>query len=256
MPKSSIHLRPAKLFAMIHNIRGAYVSYLVDISEHNEYDKDFESVLERYNLLKNEAESNYYNRTKQHIQTAKNKYMWEAVVNIKTNHSMGDIQRLAKELEKKYGWKTLQIAIHKDEGHVDKVKGEIILNNHAHILFFMLSNDGIYLMKKRENGRKKMSELQTFVAKVLGMERGVSKLISKKVRLDHRQYRQVAEEKEALENNLTQTNSKVHTLEEQLLKEQNEKMRLFNEHKELLQQFEILKNEQTVSVEISSYLNM
>jgi len=118
MPKSSIHLQPAKLFAMIHNIRGAYVSYLVDISENNEYDKDFESVLERYNLLKNEAERNYYNRTKQHIQTAKNKYMWEAVVNIKTNHSMGDIQRLAKELEKKYGWKTLQIGRNEKNGRL------------------------------------------------------------------------------------------------------------------------------------------
>ena len=100
MPKSSIHLQLAKSFAMRHNLRGAYVSYLVDISDNNEYDKDIEAVFEHYILLKNEAERNYYNRTKQHVQTDKNKYVWEAVVNIKTNHTLGDIQRLAKELEK------------------------------------------------------------------------------------------------------------------------------------------------------------
>ena len=176
--------------APTHNLRKALVTYTIDDHRRNISDRSYEEAIDLFHRLLEEAVSNYYNRTQQKIQTDEKKYIWEAVVNVNKHHNIKDIQALAKALGKKYGWQAIHCSIHADEGHIEKKSGEKIYNYHAHIVLFMLDADGIYRFKKGQFGVKKMEELQTFVANSLGMERGLSKKKTKKIRLEHRAYRQ------------------------------------------------------------------
>uniref|UniRef100_UPI000CF0580A hypothetical protein n=1 Tax=Helicobacter felis TaxID=214 RepID=UPI000CF0580A len=47
-------------------------------------------------------------------------YLWSAVVNIKPDTTMQDLERLATHFKNKYGFQCYQIAIHRDEGHKDE----------------------------------------------------------------------------------------------------------------------------------------
>jgi len=195
MHKSSIHLQPSSIKSLIHNCREVVPSYAIDAENKNEYScTPEEAVATLYKLL-SEAKKNYFDRTKQKIQTSDNRLVWEAVVNISAYHSLDDIKNLTEEFEKHFGWRVLHISIHKDEGHISKEDGKKVINYHVHILFFMLDSNGIYLMKKREFGKKKMAMIQTLTANILGMERGVPKIISGRERLNHWQYRKVMEMK-------------------------------------------------------------
>ena len=199
MAKSSINLQLAKFFALLHNTREAIVTYVVADANRNDYDRNGEEAFKYYLDLLKEASKNYTKRTKQRIQTDKKKFIWEAVVNLNHDHELKDLEDLAKVLESIYGWQAIQLNIHRDEGRIDKESGENIYNFHGHIVFFMLNKDGIYCFKKRDFGIKRMQELQTIVANVLNMERGISKTKTKTIRLEHPQYRQVKQAEEKME---------------------------------------------------------
>ncbi len=172
---------------------------MIDDATQNVCDRNTNEVITLFHALLNEAHANYRARTKQKIQTKKEKYIWEAVVNLTEEHSFNDIVELSKKLEKKYGWQVLQCSLHSDEGYIDPLTNEKKYNYHAHLLFFMLNSGGIYMFKQREFGKKRMSELQTFVANTLKMQRGKSKLKTQKVGLSHSQYRMVRQEIEEYE---------------------------------------------------------
>ena len=57
----------------------------------------------------------------------------EAVVVIKENTTMLELQNLANRLEEELKIRVFQIAIHKDEGHTDKDTKEWKPNYHAHL---------------------------------------------------------------------------------------------------------------------------
>ncbi len=198
MRKSSFHIQPASLFGFPHNGREVLASYLIDNSSENECNRTAKEALEEYSKYLDEAISNYFERTKQSIQTKSDKFIWEAVINLEQHHTLSDVMNLVKKLEEKYGWREVQVSVHKDEGHVCKTTGRTLYNYHAHSIFFMLNSQGIYCFKKHDFRKKHMAEIQTLVARELGMERGISKLISKKERLSHSQYRQVKEEQNEL----------------------------------------------------------
>jgi hypothetical protein len=206
--KTSIHIQPSNIQSLLHNCRVITPEYTVESASENEYDCTADEAVATFYELAAEARENYMNRTKQKIQTSSKRLVWEAVLTINEHHTLKDIKKLAKEFEKRFGWRPIHISIHKDEGHISKENGKTIINYHAHILFFMLSRDGIYLMKKRDNGKKKMALLQTLTANVLGMERGIPKIITGTERLNHWQYRKVMEMKNKFLlkiKNLTQT---------------------------------------------------
>lgn len=97
--------------------------------------------------------------------------------------------------------------------------GEVKINQHAHLEFFMLDEKGINRFKKNEFGRKRMTEIQTETAQILGMERG--EVGSKKVRLEHQAFRQQAkllESKDEIIKTSIQSNQK---LQEQLKQHEN-----------------------------------
>ncbi len=191
--KTSIHMQTSSIESLLHNCRAILPEYAVESASKNEYDCTAAEAVATFYRLLSEAKQNYLKRTKQKIQTSSKRLVWEGVVVINEHHTMKDLKKLAQEFEKQFGWRPIHISIHRDEGHISKENGETIINYHAHILFFMLSANGIYLMKKRDFGKKKMAMIQTLTANVLGMERGVPKIISGTERLNHWQYRKVME---------------------------------------------------------------
>ena len=189
MPATSINLRLSNLRAFYHNARRMLVSYLIDDPNRNKVSLGAEEAEQLYLSLCCEAIDNYLRRTGQRIQCSAEKYLWEAVVVIEERHELEDLQRLADRFEEEYGWRTLQIAIHRDEGYADEF-GKKSYNYHAHMMILMLDDQGIYRFKKRDFGKKKMAELQSITAMTLDMRRGIPKTLTGTQRLEHRQYRE------------------------------------------------------------------
>lgn len=143
----------------------------------------------------------------------------EIVINIKPDTKLDDLQIIANYIKREYGYTPLEIAIHNDEGYVDK-EGKPHFNYHAHLDFCTLK-DGCQMarMEKycdkveytKKDGTKswkfqsnKDSKLQDFIAETLGMERGQKG--SKAKRLEHEQYRQVAQQKQVLTDKIDELN--------------------------------------------------
>jgi len=196
MAISSINIQVSTPNAFKHNDRTSKVTYTIDGSEKNEYDRSAGEAEARYMELRKEATKNYTERTGQKLQTKEEKLRWTAVVNLNAGHNLDTVKSLAQALEKKYGWQPLQIAIHRDEGHIT-AEGKKERNLHTHIEFFMLDKDGLYKFKKKDFRLKDMTELQTFVAEQLKMERGVSKRESGRERLEHKEYKAVKQAEQA-----------------------------------------------------------
>jgi hypothetical protein len=112
----------------------------------------------------------------------------EGVAVIKPDTTMADLRTFAERLEAGYGVKTLQIHIHRDEGHVED--GVFKCNNHAHMVFDWI-NHGTGRSVKLNS--QEMSEIQTLLADTLGMERGIK---SDKKHLSAEQYKTVMAERE------------------------------------------------------------
>ena len=139
----------------------------------------------------------------------------EIVINLKADSKIEDLITISNYIKREYGYIPLEIAIHNDEGFVDK-NGKVHYNYHAHIDFCTLQ-DGIQWCQMehycdkveytKKNGTKswrfvsnKDSKLQDFIAETLGMERGQKG--SKAKRLEHEQYRQVAQQKQVLKDQI------------------------------------------------------
>ncbi|MDY5324975.1 MAG: hypothetical protein SPG96_08670, partial [Succinivibrio sp.] len=140
-------------------------------------------------------------------------------INIKPDTKLDDLQIIANYIKREYGYTPLEIAIHNDEGYVDK-EGKAHFNHHAHIDFCTLK-DGCQMARmekycdkvpytKKDGTKswkfqsKKDSKLQDFIAETLGMERGQKG--SKAKRLEHEQYRQVAQQKQVLKDQIDDLN--------------------------------------------------
>ena len=143
----------------------------------------------------------------------------EIVINLKADSKIDDLITISNYIKQEYGYTPLEIAIHRDEGYVDK-EGKPHFNYHAHLDFCTLK-DGCQMarMEKycdkveytKKGGTKswrfvsnKDSKLQDFIAETLGMERGQKG--SKAKRLEHEQYRQVAQQKQVLKDQIDDLN--------------------------------------------------
>jgi len=250
---ASFHIQKTNpAFAFLHNARKIKPEYLIDTSKDNECNNTEEAALKRYLSLLNEALSNYTKRTNQRIQVKDEKIVWEAVLNLTSEHTLKDVLRLAKVLEDTYGWQQIQVAIHRDEGYVDEITGERKYNYHAHIIFFMLSKEGIYMFKKRDFPRTKMSEMQTLVANTLGMTRGKK---SNKVRLSAAQYRQVAKEKFDLEFQIMCLTDDFDNIVSITIQEQEQRLFLEEEIERMKEKIRELENTQNSDDNIKSILD-
>lgn len=113
----------------------------------------------------------------------------EAPIVIKPETTMADLQLLAKQLEKEFGIKCIQIHIHRDEGFNKTNPDPSNLNLHAHFVADWTHDNGTSLRL----GRQDTTRMQTVGAECLKMERGHSSNVK---HLNAIQYK----EKKALEN--------------------------------------------------------
>lgn len=192
MAKSAITFQKAKGHSYKHNFRKDEPNYLLEPQDRKE-NSYWQSEKTPKEIFQTELEK--ANRKGGRIPKFENSY-WEAVCNLNANHNLDDLKKLAEHIEKKFNITCTAIAIHRDEGHYND-KGKAEYNYHAHINF-MTYKDG------RQNWRKELikpddlRELQTETAEILGMERGKDKRETGRERLEHKEYKAIAKEKQAL----------------------------------------------------------
>lgn len=191
--KGSISFKKSNPIQMYHNDRTEPPSYLLESGgmgvECNRDNREAQILKQK---LIDEASRAYTARTGQRLQAKS--YEWSAVCNIKPDTTMQDLERLAKHFETKYGFQCYQIAIHRDEGHIDD-NGLEQINHHAHLEFITLDKES-----GRNNYRRELitpsvlRQMQTEVAEILQMERGIDKRVSKRERIEPRYFAKLADE--------------------------------------------------------------
>ena len=176
--KASINFQKANMkVAAFHNAREAFTpkSSHAELAEKNECSCSALAAIKKIQKWDAQADVNY---AKTHggrrSPVKESSKVWEAVVNLRENHTMADVKKLVKKLEQKTGYKAAQIAIHRDEGHVSD-DGDFIQNIHAHILFYARDpKTGLSLSTKHYGKTEFFEEIQDLVADELKMERGRS----------------------------------------------------------------------------------
>lgn len=194
---SSINFKKSVDFQVFHNstVRPNYAIGGELIANR----KGYEALKLKEQIIENAKEA-YIKNTKQKFQAKS--YEWSAVVNIKPDTTMKDLERLAEHFETKYGFQCYQIAIHRDEGHINDY-GEKVINHHAHLEFITLDKQTGKNMYRRELiSPKILRQIQTEVAEILEMERGQDKRISKRERVEPRKYAQLKEQEKKAQKEL------------------------------------------------------
>lgn len=201
---SSINFKKSFAINAEHNDRTLPPSYLIDNEKGAECDRNAEQARELKEQIIARAKETYTSRTGQRFQAKT--YEWSAVCNIKPDTTMDDLKRLAQHFSDKYSFQCYQIAIHRDEGHIGE-DGKEQINHHAHLEFIMLDkNTGVNCFKMRDFPKSKMREIQSEVAEILGMQRGIDKRISKAERIEPRKYAKLKEaEKKAIKTTQRET---------------------------------------------------
>ena len=228
---SSINFKKSIPINTEHNDRTLAPNYLIDKEKGAECNHSAEKARELKNQIINEAKETYQNQVKQKFQAKS--FEWSAVVNIKPDTTMQDLENLAKHFNDKYGFQCYQIAIHRDEGHKN-TQGEIEINQHAHMEFITLDKEtGKQNFKMRDFSRQKMREIQTEVAEILQMERGKDKRLTGAKRIEPRKYAQLKEQEKQNFKELKQT-----------IKEKNKELEAVKlSKKEIKEQFEAFRKE-------------
>lgn len=166
---SSIHIGKVSSGSFLHNDRTQKVSYLIDDSSLNECSRSSSYCLAEYQSLKLKASENYTKLTNQKMQKS-TIFLKEAIVNLQEHHTLKDLEPIKERLES-YGFKVMQMSIHRDEGFVNK-ENKKEKNYHAHITMFNLDLESGKSVKFGKDYRTELSKLQTFTANALKMERG------------------------------------------------------------------------------------
>lgn len=168
-----------------HNFRVVSPEYLLKNHAHeNEYRTIFDPRSEYEKI-------DFSNKRGRKIEYAHS--IREAVLLVKDGTTIKDIESAVKKIEDTLEIKCCSIAIHNDEGHVDKDSGQTIYNTHAHLVFYTLDKDGKQNFRLTKI-RPKLSKLQQDLADELHMIK--PKVNSKRKGLSHAEFREVQEQLE------------------------------------------------------------
>ena len=168
MAQTSIHICPVKGGSELHNERRKELDYVrKELTSQNQTWKspDFPGINEQH--AKIAADYQAAHGKKMH---AKATPIREAVVVIQENTTMQQLRTACAKCREQFGIETMQIYIHKDEGHTEK-DGTWKANLHAHIVFnwYDTRTHTTYKLSRQD-----MADMQTLFAECLQMERGVS----------------------------------------------------------------------------------
>jgi len=170
MRGSSLNFKPSKKGGLEHNDRTeeSEVEYLLSYEFRLENEFDFSAIeaKKKIKYLLVEANDNHLKTVGQKLQAKS--YLWEAVINLDAYHTLKDLKKLIRKLEKLTGFTSIQSAIHRDEGREGKDKDGnhiVLYNYHAHVTFFTLERKkGLQLYRKdiskplRREYREKVEE--------------------------------------------------------------------------------------------------
>jgi len=226
---ASIHIEKGHIGEFFHNDRSKQTKNSIFKDGEVLYDKTAKEALELYKKVTDERAKKYTERTGQKLQK-KAVTLLSAVVNIKPDTTMDDLQRLGRKLEEELGTKILQMAIHRDEGHVDE-NGNPVINQHAHFLFSGLDEEGRSVRRKLD--KEMLRKLQNITAETLNMERGKDVRQTKRKRLNTYEYKEAMRIK----------NAEVKELRKKLIEKDNEIEELKVSKKELEEQIKKLREE-------------
>lgn len=225
MAVSSINFQKSSEHSYDHNFRYDSPNYLLKEEDRleNSYWKNDLSAKEIFN-----NELSRSNRRGGRIPKFENSH-WEAVLNLNKEHTLDDVKKVADYLENKLNITCATISVHRDEGHYKK-NGKVCYNFHAH-LTFVTYKDGQQNWRKEKIKPQTLGEIQTEVAKILKMERGQEN--SKKTRLSAKQYKKVAQELEAKDQEI-----------QEIIQIQNQKNELIQDKDQKIQELIQIQNQE------------
>ena len=240
--KSSIHIEKGNLGYCFHNTRQKPTANSIFKDEKIEFDNDAIKAIEIYKNELKKREIAYTKRTGKKLHKNTITHL-SAIVNLDARHTLEDVKKIAKHFEQTLGTKVFQIAVHRDEGYVDEETGEKHINYHGHIEMLGLDDQGNSIRRKLT--KSYLINLQSKVAEILGMQRGINYTKERKKRpkrLDTYEYKEYAkrkarELKSVLKENkqLKKENEELKLTKKDLLKEISElrkKMIEFNQNRE------------------------
>jgi hypothetical protein len=252
MRGSSINIKNMNYQSYEHNHREYTPSYTIDSADKNEYQSFTNSNLffDKANKYNNEKESyrkidfariktmaeNKYTETTGQKAQSKTQYFIEAVVNSDVHVTKDMLAKLANRLNTEFGIKVLDIAHHKDEGHIDK-DGNKNYNYHAHLIFL---NADVMTGITVKWDKTKLRKLQDVVAEVLEMPRGIDVRQSKTKRMEHKEYKQYI-------TKISELETKINTVETEN-KHQKNVIGLLKTSRESLQQILDLLGLDTIKI--------
>lgn len=233
MAKTSINIQPMKAGSERHNLRHKELSYIrKDLSHLNESWIDPRYEGKSMSEVREDIARRYKSAVGQKLQKTAQP-LREAVVVIGDTTTMEQLRQLAKAMERQFGIKTMQIHIHRDEGHSTthpSQKGEEWKPNlHAHLCLDWTKPNG----KSLALNQLHMSQLQTLTAEVLGMERGVSSDVK------HLRAVQYKNKKEAERSLALQKQNE--NLQTEIAQYQESNEQLLAENEELQQKAELIR---------------
>lgn len=170
MAQTSIHIVPVKAGSEEHNTRARRLDYVRhDLSRENESYTftDYKGVT--IEKLQQVIKGDYAAAHGKKLH-AKATPVREAVAVIEAGTTMQQLQNFCQECKSRWGISSVQIHMHKDEGHYAE-DGKWHPNLHAHIVFDWYDRRTHTTVKM---SKQDMCEMQTLLAECLGMERGVS----------------------------------------------------------------------------------
>lgn len=222
---SSINFKKSNAINTEHNDRTLPPNYLLSDSLGVECNLSADKARLLKNQIISSAIEKYTARTGQKFQSKS--YEWSAVVNLKPSSTMAELEKLAAHLQEKYGFQCYQIAIHRDEGHINE-QGEKVLNHHAHLEFITLDKE-TGKNTFRSISKKDLRQIQGEVAEILQMQRGVDKRLSGAKRIEPRAYAKMKErekkELQSIKYKHTKEISEIKSLAQKFVKERIEQER-------------------------------
>lgn len=245
--KSSANFKKSKGYQVFHNAdeRPSYA-----IGGKLEFNRNGLDALKLKNQIIQDAKDAYErNRKPKSPKFKATSYEWSLVVNLKESSTMQDLETLSKHFSDKYGFQCYQIAIHRDEGHIDE-NGQKIINHHAHLEFITLDKEtGKNNYRREKISPRVLRDMQSEVAKILQMERGVDKRLSGAKRIEPRAYGTMKEREKAqnrernqkIEKSLESAHKTIETQNAEIATLKGENENLKATIKELKAEFELTR---------------
>lgn len=164
--KTSINFKAVKSDSETHNFRKKTFDYIrKDLTPKNEYWME-QKIADRIQRIEAYCKERSGRKLQKNAMPVR-----EAVVVIKEDTTMLELQNLAKGLKEELDIRIFQIAIHKDEGHTDKDTKEWKPNYHAHLV---ADWQDLKTGKTLKHQSFHYSKMQDLTAECLNMERGIS----------------------------------------------------------------------------------